>query len=101
MAAILAELLNDGQESVGRHRFVSSDARGWQRERKERKECVAGSLPHWTGSPRWHPRRHSNDGHRGPISNFHFSGRNDNTKPGSVCSKLDMFQTRSPISKAT
>jgi len=32
----------------------------------------------------------------GLFPTFTFQEDNDNTKPGSVCSKLDMFQTRSP-----
>jgi hypothetical protein len=47
------------------------------------------------------PRRHSNDGHRGPIPPFHFPGRSYNSPSGAVCTKLNTRQKWGPNGKGT
>jgi len=86
-----------GRKAVGRHRFVSSDAR----DDSGREKGVKGVLP--APCPFEQEARDevlggiSNDGHRGPISNFTF--QIDIIAPSKVpvCSILYMGQNKGPI----
>ena len=100
MAPILAELLGDGQKSGRTTRIRFERREGTTAGEKERKGCVAGSLPPLDRKPAMTSSEAFQRGHRGPIANFQFSSKSYNTEPDTVCSKLYMGQNKGPKGQA-